>query len=167
MDDHIGNILYIVITLVALALGLFGKKKKKPSQGTPATGKTSSEPGFLENLERALTGLGRDETDVVDLTRSEPDMEVEEMKPAMEPGLAREEAEYDPFREYLAAKEQEANQRSSMFEERIHPGEELSREMEPMEEMEPEGEMEPMEDEIGKEPIGVVDAPVQCRAFPG
>ena len=98
MDFDIGNILYIVITLVALALGLFGKKKKRPGTGSPGEPGSSSQPGFLENLERALSDLGREETAVVELKEDEPD-------------LVAEEAAYEPFREYLAEKEQEAYER--------------------------------------------------------
>ncbi len=145
MDDNIGNILYIIITLVALALGLFGKRKKKPAGGEASGGESSSEPGFLENLERALNNLGREETGVVELRRDEPDLEVEGMEPEMEPSLAREEAEYDPFREYLATKEKEANERNTMYEELTH------QETGMIEEMAPERE------ESGQEPLQVVE----------
>lgn len=103
MDFEIGNILYIIITLVALALGLFGKKKKRPVEGNPESSGSASEPGFFENLERALSGLGREETEVVQMEDHEAD-------------LAAEETDYDPFREYLATKEQEANIRSASYE---------------------------------------------------
>lgn len=135
MDDNIGNILYIIITLVALSLGLFGKRKKKPAQGDPSGGEASSQPGFLENLERALNNLGREDPEVVSLRRDEEDLEVEGVEPEMQPemgsALAREEAEYDPFREYLAAKEREANERNSIYEELTHHETVMSDEMVP------------------------------------
>ena len=116
MDVDIGNLLYIIITLVALALGLFGSRKKKPADGNPAGSEGSSGPGFLENLERALSDLGREETEVVELNRDEPDLVVEE-------------DEYEPFKEYLAAKEEEANERNASYEDLTHQEEALSREM--------------------------------------
>jgi len=55
MEIDIGNILYIVITLVAVIIGLLGKKKKPGRQGT-GEGVTGTQPGFMENLERMLSG---------------------------------------------------------------------------------------------------------------
>ena len=78
MDFDIGNILYIIITLVALSLGLLGKKKKKPADGTPASGESDSQPGFLENLERTLSRLGQEDREIVDLREYEPDLPPEE-----------------------------------------------------------------------------------------
>jgi hypothetical protein len=84
MDVDIGNILYIVITLVALSLGLLGRKKKKPGTGGPDGSGSESQPGFLENLERVFSSLGQEAQQVVDLRDNEPD-------------LALDENEYEPF----------------------------------------------------------------------
>jgi hypothetical protein len=53
MDFDIGNILYVVITLVAVVIGLLGKKKKPSSTGK---GQASGDfrGGFMENLERIM-----------------------------------------------------------------------------------------------------------------
>jgi hypothetical protein len=76
MEFDIGNILYIVITLVAVLIGVLGKKKKP---GTPATGEGGGEarPGFMENLERFLT-MGQENPPVVDLREYEEDLPAEE-----------------------------------------------------------------------------------------
>jgi len=75
MDFEIGNIFYIVITLVAVIVGLLGKKKKPTGQGT---GETAGEtrPGFLENLERALN-MEQEKRVVVDLQDYEEDLSVD------------------------------------------------------------------------------------------
>ena len=80
MEFDIGNILYIIITLVALSLGLLGRKRKKPGQGVPASEEGDSQPGFLENLERTLTRLGQEEREVMDLGEYEPDLPPEEVE---------------------------------------------------------------------------------------
>lgn len=69
MDFDIGNILYVVITLVAIIASLLGKKKKP--------GTKESKPGFLENLEKALN-MGQEDPAVVDLQDYEPDLEEDE-----------------------------------------------------------------------------------------
>jgi len=76
MEFDIGNILYIVITLVAVLVGVLGKKKKP---GTPASGEGGgkAQPGFMENLERFLT-MGQENPAVVDLQEFEEDLPVEE-----------------------------------------------------------------------------------------
>jgi len=53
MELDIGNILYILITIVAITVGLLGKKKKQTPQ-LPVGGKGQTQPGFLENLERVF-----------------------------------------------------------------------------------------------------------------
>jgi hypothetical protein len=75
MDFDIGNILYIVITIVAVVVGLM-RKKKKPAGGQdkPAGQK---QPGFMENLERLLT-MGQEEPVVRDLMDDEEDLPYEE-----------------------------------------------------------------------------------------
>ena len=72
MDFDIGNILYIVITLVAVIIGLLGKKKKPAGQ---AEGEEAGEaqPGFMENLERVLR-MGQDNPEVAELQPFEEDL---------------------------------------------------------------------------------------------
>jgi hypothetical protein len=53
MDFDVSNILYIVITLVAVIIGLLGKKKK-PAQGSVGSLGNSGGSGFMANLERVL-----------------------------------------------------------------------------------------------------------------
>lgn len=53
MDFDIGNLLYIIITLVAVSVGLLGKKKK-PAQQAPGEDGAETTPAFLENLQRAF-----------------------------------------------------------------------------------------------------------------
>jgi hypothetical protein len=77
MDFDIGNILYIVITLVAVIIGLLGKKKKPAGQGEGAEG-GEARPGFMENLERALR-MGQENPEVADLQSFEEDLPAEEM----------------------------------------------------------------------------------------
>jgi len=72
MDFDIGNILYIVITLVAVIVGLLGKKKKPAGQGE-GEGAGEAQPGFLENLERALR-MGQENPEVTDLQSFEEDL---------------------------------------------------------------------------------------------
>lgn len=76
MDFDIGNILYIVITIVAVVVGLLGKKKKPASSGTGEDG-TEAKPGFFENLERMLT-MGQENPGVSDLQPYEEDLPMEE-----------------------------------------------------------------------------------------
>lgn len=77
MDFDIGNILYIVITLVAVIVGLRGKKKKPAQEGTGASEETAR-PGFMENLERVLR-MGQEEPMVADLEPYEEDLSFEEV----------------------------------------------------------------------------------------
>jgi len=87
MDFDIGNILYIVITLVAVIIGLLGKKKK-PADGGPGAPGSEARPGFMENLERVLQ-MGQGEQEVRDLQDFEEDLpaEVEEPAPAVEASI--------------------------------------------------------------------------------
>ena len=84
MDFEIGNLFYIVITVVAIIIGLLGKKKKQAGQGTGET-EGKSQPGFLENLEKAFN-VGQ-ENQLVDLRDHEEDLPVEEegMAPTQAP----------------------------------------------------------------------------------
>lgn len=70
MDFDIGNILYVVITLVAIIASLLGKKKKKPA------GK-NAKPGFFENLEQVLK-MGQEDPAVTELHPNEADLEEED-----------------------------------------------------------------------------------------
>ena len=85
MDFDIGNILYIVITLVAVIIGVLGKKKKPGTQGA-GEGGSETQPGFMENLERMLTGA-QSNPEVTDLQDYEEDIPAEE---GMEPGYTSE-----------------------------------------------------------------------------
>lgn len=77
MDIDIGNILYIVITLVAVIVGLRGKKKKS-TQETAEASEDTARPGFMENLERVLN-MGQEEPMVADLEPYEEDLSFEEV----------------------------------------------------------------------------------------
>jgi len=61
-DFDIGIILYVVITLVAVLMGVLGKKKK-PAAADKSSGKQSGDD-FLRNLERAFN-MGREEEEEV------------------------------------------------------------------------------------------------------
>ena len=84
MDFEIGNLFYIVITVVAIIIGLLGKKKKPAGQGTGES-EGKAQPGFLENLEKAFN-MGQ-EDQIVDLRDHEEDLPVEEevIAPAQAP----------------------------------------------------------------------------------
>lgn len=75
MDFEIGNILYIVITLVVVIVGLLGRKKK-PAGTSTESGESSGGGGFLENLEKAFT-MGQENQVVADLRDHEEDLPVE------------------------------------------------------------------------------------------
>jgi len=79
MDFDIGNILYIVITLVAVIVGVLGKKKK-PADGGSGAPRSEARPGFMENLERVLQ-MGQEPVEVTELRESEEDLPVEEVVP--------------------------------------------------------------------------------------
>jgi hypothetical protein len=72
MDFDIGNILYVVITLVAIVASLLGKKKKPAAK--------NAKPGFFENLEQVLK-MEQEDPVLMNLQREEPDFqdEVEEI----------------------------------------------------------------------------------------
>ena len=76
MDFDIGNLLYIVITLVAVIIGVLGKKKK-PADGGSGAPKSAARPGFLENLERVLQ-MGQEQTEIKNLQDFEADLPDEE-----------------------------------------------------------------------------------------
>ena len=79
MDFEIGNILYIVITLVAVIVGVLGKKKKPADGGSSAPG-SEARPGFMENLERVLQ-MGQEPVKSTELQDFEEDLPVEEVVP--------------------------------------------------------------------------------------
>ena len=76
MDFDIGNILYIVITIVAVAVGLLGKKKK-PADGGSGASEGSARPSFMQNLERVLQ-MGQEPAEPTELQEFEADLPVEE-----------------------------------------------------------------------------------------
>ena len=76
MEFDIGTILYIVITLVAVLVGVLGKKKK-PADGAPGSTTGEARSSFMENLERVLT-QGQEPTQVRDLQDYEVDLPAEE-----------------------------------------------------------------------------------------
>ena len=78
MDFDIGNLLYIVITLVAVIVGVLGKKKKPADGGSGAPGESAARPGFLENLERVLQ-MGQEQPEIKDLQEFETDLPDEEV----------------------------------------------------------------------------------------
>jgi hypothetical protein len=80
MDFEIGNILYILITLVAVIIGLLGKKKKAADEGSEAPASENRQPGFMENLERMLT-MGEEQAQIKDLQDFEADLPAEEPVP--------------------------------------------------------------------------------------
>ena len=79
MDFEIGNILYIVITLVAVIVGVLGKKKK-PANGGSSAPESGARPGFMENLERVLQ-MGQEPAEITELQNFEEDVPVEELVP--------------------------------------------------------------------------------------
>lgn len=81
MDFDIGNILYVVITLVAIIAGLLGKKKK-PANQSPKETENESQPGFMENLERFLR-MGQENPQVTELQDYEEAIAYEEAEPAV------------------------------------------------------------------------------------
>ena len=83
MDFDIGNILYVVITLVAIAAGLL-RKKKKPANQSPKETDDEAQPGFLENIERILR-MGQENPQVTDLQGYEEDIAYEESRPVVSP----------------------------------------------------------------------------------
>ena len=76
MDVDIGNILYIVITLVVVIIGLLGKKKK-PGTGDSGAAEAPRRPDFLENLSRVLQ-MDQEPMEVRDLKDYEEDLPSEE-----------------------------------------------------------------------------------------
>ncbi len=78
MDFDISNILYVVITIIAVVVGLLGKKKKPANTGSEEP-ESERQPGFMENLERVLR-MGQEDQGIVDLQDSELDLLPEEVE---------------------------------------------------------------------------------------
>jgi hypothetical protein len=79
MDFDIGNILYLVVTLVVVIVGLLGRKKKTGRKAVPGDGKKGpAKPSFMENLEKVLT-MGQEVPEVMDIPENEPDILSEEV----------------------------------------------------------------------------------------
>ena len=79
MDFDIGNILYLVVTLVVVIVGLLGRKRKtarKPAPGGEKEGQ--AKPSFMENLEKVLT-MGQEVPAVTEIPENEPDILPEEV----------------------------------------------------------------------------------------
>lgn len=74
----------MVITLVAVIVGILGKKKKPATSGSGEKGRTRV-GGFFENLEKAFQ-MGQEEQVVLEFDESEEDMSPEESD--YEPGVA-------------------------------------------------------------------------------
>lgn len=82
----------MVITLVAVIVGLLGKKKKPAGQGT-------SKPGFMENLEKMLT-MGEEPNVVRDLADHEADL-FEEEQPVFKEETNAKPASMDEYQQIL------------------------------------------------------------------
>ena len=93
-DFDISNILIVVITLIAVIIGLMGRKRRtsqKPS--APGESRGESREGFLENLERILT-MEQEKPEYVDFHEEASDLSpadevIEEVVSAMEPESER------------------------------------------------------------------------------
>jgi hypothetical protein len=85
MDFEIGNLFYIIITVVAIIVGLLGKKKKPAGQGTGEEGSSGAQ-GFFENLEKAFT-MDQSPREVVDLREEEEDIPAEVVEEVAEEEL--------------------------------------------------------------------------------
>ena len=80
MDFDIGNLFYIIITLVVVIVGLVGKKKK-PGGSAPGRPAGRPRPSFLENLEQVLQ-MGQEQPGIRDLSDFEEDLPAEDSSPA-------------------------------------------------------------------------------------
>lgn len=70
MEFDIGTILYVVITLIALVIGVLGKKKKPAGTGSPVEGARDHGGSFLESFERAFQ-MEREDAATISLERDE------------------------------------------------------------------------------------------------
>lgn len=55
-DFDIGTLFYIIVTIIAIAVGAFNKKKKPGGKSAPSD-KGSSSPGLFERIEREFGGF--------------------------------------------------------------------------------------------------------------
>jgi hypothetical protein len=106
MDIDIGNIVYILITLVALSLGLLGRKKKKRPGGVPGEGGGKPQSGFMDNLEKVLASLGQEEPGIAEPREQEPDLAQDEFLfgPSVEP-VKQQAQEFEQIPEFEPAEE--------------------------------------------------------------
>jgi hypothetical protein len=115
MDFDIGNILYIVITLVVIIVGILGKKRKQPAKPLITDGSDSeSRPGFMENLKEVLE-MGREDPVFMDFSEGEPEIPAEkvvEKKPVIAKSVLEQAMEerkrfmgYEPIRQDLKYEE--------------------------------------------------------------
>ena len=89
MDFDIGNILYLLVTLVVVIVGLLGRKKKTGRKPVPGGGnKGQAKPSFMENLEKVLT-MGQEVPVVTEIPENEPDILLEEVVTEAEAGPAK------------------------------------------------------------------------------
>ena len=97
MDFDIGSLLYIIITLVAVIIGLLGRKKKPSGEGSGAAG-----GGIMENLEQMLS-MGQEEPVVVETPEDEyivPEQSDPEPVVKSEP-LSRSSSLLEQYEQYL------------------------------------------------------------------
>ncbi len=113
-DFDIGIILYVVITLVAVLMGVLGKKKK-PAAAGKSSGKQTGDD-FLRNLERAFN-MGREEEEEV-FVEPERETGAQESVTAMRERAARIKQE---------RKEEAESRTSGLWEEhaRLHGGDQM------------------------------------------
>ena len=78
MDLDIGNLFYIVITLVAVILGVAGKKRKQSPAPPQGSSENERPPGFMQTLENLLN-MGQEELPFEEETETE--IPVEEPQP--------------------------------------------------------------------------------------
>ncbi len=85
MKFDIGNILYLVITLVVVIVGVLGRKKK-PAPAGSAPKDTGRQPqgGFMESLEKVLK-MGQEDPVVMDFQEQAADLYGEEVMGYEEP----------------------------------------------------------------------------------
>jgi hypothetical protein len=54
MDFEIGNVIYIIATIVAIAVGLLSKKKKPAGTGAPVSSEPEKKPGIFDALGKEM-----------------------------------------------------------------------------------------------------------------
>ncbi|MFH0756635.1 MAG: hypothetical protein V2B15_05040 [Bacteroidota bacterium] len=79
MKFDIGNILYIVITLVVVIVGVMGRKKKPaPTGSVPGDAGRQPQGGFMESLEKVLR-TGQEDPVLIDFQEQAVDLYGEEV----------------------------------------------------------------------------------------